>query len=363
MDDGHIPPAQMAGAIFFDGTTSRRHNVTVPLGETLEIVKDGQILASWPYDCIRRADGSTDVLRLSCTTGLPLARLEIRDEILRHEILRRCGLVAASSGAPSGETLRVVAWSLAAIVSIAVVTLYGIPFAAERLALLIPLSLENRFGDMAENQVKVVFGDKVCATSAGSAAFGKLVNTLKTAGGLEIPLSTKVVQSSIPNAFALPAGKVYLFSALLQRADNPDELAGVLAHEFGHVHHRDHMRAMIQTGGTSFLVGLLFGDVTGAGAAVFAMRALLDASYSRDTESNADNYAIAVMYKLGRSPKPLGEFLYRITGAQGGRGIGILASHPMTEDRREVMRRADRPNTGPELLSAEEWRALKAVCR
>jgi hypothetical protein len=68
------------------------------------------------------------------------------------------------------------------------------------------------------------------------------------------------------------------------------------------------------------------------------------------------------MHELGRSPKPLGEFLFRITGAQSGRSIGILASHPMTEDRREIMQRADRPNTGPELLSAEEWRALKSIC-
>jgi predicted Zn-dependent protease len=120
---------------------------------------------------------------------------------------------------------------------------------------------------------------------------------------------------------------------------------------------------MIQNGGTSFLVGLLFGDVTGAGAAVFATRAVLDASYSRDAETQADQFAIDVMHKLGRSPKPLGEFLFRITGKSGGRAIGILASHPMTEDRREITRRADRPNTGPELLTADEWRALKAICR
>ena len=38
-------------------------------------------------------------------------------------------------------------------------------------------------------------------------------------------------------------------------------------------------------------------------------------------------------------------------------------SHPLTEERRELMRREDRPATGPELLSAAEWSALKTVCR
>ena len=48
--------------------------------------------------------------------------------------------------------------------------------------------------------------------------------------------------------------------------------------------HRDSMRKIIQTGGTSFLIGLLFGDVIGAGAVIFATRSMLDASYSRDAE-------------------------------------------------------------------------------
>jgi hypothetical protein len=43
--------------------------------------------------------------------------------------------------------------------------------------------------------------------------------------------------------------------------------------------------------------------------------------------------------------------------------IGILASHPLTEDRRELMQREDRSNTGPDILSAAEWQALKNVCR
>ena len=91
--------------------------------------------------------------------------------MLKHEILKRCGLEAPRGSAGRGEIGRVVAWSLAAIVSLAAVTVYGIPFVAERLTPLIPLSFENRFGDMAENQVKLVFGDKVCTTRAGAAAF------------------------------------------------------------------------------------------------------------------------------------------------------------------------------------------------
>jgi predicted Zn-dependent protease len=108
----------------------------------------------------------------------------------------------------------------------------------------------------------------------------------------------------------------------------------------------------------------LLGDITGSGAVIFATRTLVESSYSRDAEANADAFAIATMHALGRSPAPMGELLFRVTGEQGsGNPLGILASHPLTEDRRALMRREDRPATGPEILSAAEWRALKSVCR
>jgi hypothetical protein len=141
--------------------------------------------------------------------------------------------------------------------------------------------------------------------------------------------------------------RIYLLDGLLQKASNPDELAGIIAHELGHVQHRDGMRRLIQTGGTSFLFGLLFGDVTGAGAVIFVGRAMLDASYSRDAERGADAFATEVMHKLGRSPAPSGYLLFRITGAQADKSLTILASHPLTEERLAEMVKADRPATGP----------------
>ena len=93
------------------------------------------------------------------------------------------------------------------------------------------------------------------------------------------------------------------------------------------------------------MIGLLFGDFTGSAAVIFAGRRLTQASYTREAERNADDFAIRTMHALGRSPAPMGELLFRITGAQGNT-IGILASHPLTEERRELMRREDRPITG-----------------
>jgi predicted Zn-dependent protease len=226
----------------------------------------------------------------------------------------------------------------------------------------VPQAFERRLGDVAEGQVKTMFGGKICDNASGQAAFTKLVNAVRESVGLDTSIQSQVLSSPIPNAFALPGGKVYVFNGLLAKAENADEIAGILAHELGHLSHRDGTRNLIYNGGTSFLIGLLFGDITGSGALIFASRSLVTASYSREAEQNADTFAIDAMHGLGRSPKPMGELMFRVTGKEGDKSLSILASHPLTEDRLARMSNEDRPPSGPPLLTAAEWASLKAIC-
>jgi Zn-dependent protease with chaperone function len=171
-----------------------------------------------------------------------------------------------------------------------------------------------------------------------------------------------VVATPVPNALALPGGQMLLFSGLLDKANNPDEIAGVLAHELGHLKHRDNLRNMIHEGSTSFLIGLLFGDITGSSTIIFATRTLMNSSYSRDVEQSADTFAMDLMQRLGRPTKPMGELLFRVTGKQGDKGLSIVASHPLTEDRLLRMSEAQQSSSGAPLLTPQEWTALKSIC-
>jgi predicted Zn-dependent protease len=171
-----------------------------------------------------------------------------------------------------------------------------------------------------------------------------------------------VLQSGVPNAFALPGGRVYVLSTLLTVSQTPDELAGVLAHEFGHVTHRDGLRRVIRDGGTSFLIGLMFGDVTGAGAVLMAGRMVLSAAYSRADEERADAFAVSVMHRLGRPAAPLGSLLHRIIGSADDMVPSVLHDHPLTADRKARLEAEDIPPTGPALLDASEWQSLKHIC-
>jgi Zn-dependent protease with chaperone function len=354
----------MAGAdavVFFDGASNRRHATTLAFTGTLEISVDGEIKASWAYADIRRADSAPGTLRVSCQSAPALARLEIRDPAIAAELTARAADLDAHHLGRRGVA-KIIGWSLAAAASIVLVVLYGVPLAADRLAPLVPESFERRLGDVSEQQVKLIFGDKLCSSPAGQAAFTKLVNTLREAAGLDPSVQTAVLSSPVPNAFALPGGKVFVFDALLAKAQNPDEIAGVIAHELGHLKHRDNMRGLIYNGGTSFLIGLLFGDITGSGAVIFTSRTLITSANSREAETAADTFSIEMMQKLGRPPKAMGELMLRVTGKEGGKGLSIISSHPLTEDRLARMSKEDQTPRGAPLLSDTEWQALKGIC-
>jgi len=344
-------------AVFYDGTSNRKRSVTLRFADAMEIVEDGAVVATWPFADVRRADGRK-ALRLMCTSAPPLARLEIADaDAAARVTVHFPQLDAGRAGAQTG---RIVAWSLAAAVSIVFVTIFGIPLIADRLAPLVPYAVEKRIGEAVDRQARAVFGGQVCTRPDGKAAFDKMMSKLKDAGGFDAPLEAHVLSSSITNAYALPGGKVYLLDGLLQRAKSVDEVAGVMAHELGHAQNRDGLRKIIQTGGSSFLIGLLFGDVTGGSAMLFAARSIVDASYSREAETRADDFTIKAMRGLGRSPRPMGEFLVRVTG--GGRIATVIDSHPLSADRLDRMKQDDRGVAGAPILTEQEWQALRAIC-
>jgi len=348
-------------AVYFDGLSNRRQSVTVAFVNQLTIRSDDNFV-SWPYSDIRRVDSPAGILRISCLSAAPLARLEIRDSAAAALLVARCGQIDEHR-MDRGAVARIVGWSLAAVASIITVVVYAVPFAADRLTPLVPQAMERHLGDAAELQLRTIFGNKVCKGAAGEAAFAKLVDALRAPAGLDATVASQVLDTPIPNAFALPGSRFYLLSGLLAKARDPDEIAGVLAHELGHLKHRDNLREVIHNGGSSFLIGLLFGDVTGAGAMIFASRAVVSASYSREAEHDADSFAIDVMHKLGRPTRPMGELMFRVTGKEGDRRSSILASHPLTEERLQRMRAEDLPPSGPPLLSPDEWDALKEICR
>jgi Zn-dependent protease with chaperone function len=263
-----------------------------------------------------------------------------------------------------------VLWSALAALSILFCVLVLLPIFAERLTPLIPASIERRLGTAVDNQVRAIFSGKICEEPQGKAALEALSARLKQAANLRAEADVMVLDSKVPNAIALPGGRIYVFKALLDEARSVDELAGVLAHEMGHVAHRDGLRKLIQAGGTSYLLGLLFGDVTGGGAIVLVSRYLVDSAYSREAEAAADDFAGHIMMALGRPAYPMALLLKRIEGTADSDDDGnennlpaFLSTHPVTDQRLKALEKQVPSRPGEPLLGQEEWRALKEICK
>jgi len=116
-----------------------------------------------------------------------------------------------------------------------------------------------------------------------------------------------------PNAFALPDGTVVITDELIALAKNDDEIMSVLFHEIGHVEHRHSLRMVISHSGLAILSLAILGDVNSAGALVLALPSLLvESSYSRDLESEADNYALKAMQQDGLEPVHFANLMLRL---------------------------------------------------
>jgi Zn-dependent protease with chaperone function len=363
-------------AVYFDGTCSARNDVAVEAGAAGLRITAHRVLDEWSYAELRRMSSPEGVLRLGRGGETLLARLEIRDAVLASAIEERAETLDRGGAAERRLRRKVVALSLAAGASLILTAIFGVPALASRIIPFVPLAAERKLGDAIDKQIRPALDTQhlgpafACGAGTGEApgraALDTLVRTLEMGAALPFRLNVEVVRRSEPNAVALPGGHVYVDEGLIATAQTPDELAGVLAHEIGHVAHRDGTRTVLQTAGLSFLFGMMLGDFVGGGAVVIAARTVLKSSYSRRVESAADAYSVGLMEDIGGDPRALGDILARIVADKAGddkdRRMKILLDHPETRDRIAAIDAlaASRP-TMP-LLNAADWSALKQIC-
>jgi len=148
-----------------------------------------------------------------------------------------------------------------------------------------------------------------------------------------------VVSQPVLNAFAVPGGYVFVYSELLARVANDDELAGVLGHEMGHV--AGHHIIRQQEAGTAWtaaaLLGLLLSAVNPVvGAAAVGAAETAQLRYSREFEQEADYFGLRFSSEAGYDPHALGSFFKQLLLEQRVNPAGVppyMLSHPITEDR------------------------------
>lgn len=220
-----------------------------------------------------------------------------------------------------------------------VIIQYGIPFGAKVVAYRIPQEMENSLGQNALE----FFDNTLCKPSTLAAAKQRHLEKLFSGALLKMDASPIQLQFRDcgkkigANAFAIPSGIIIFTDKMVQEAKDDRELLGVLAHEVGHVRNRHIMRQILENSVTGLLLVLLTGDVSSASSFAAAVPTLLvQAKFSRDFETEADNYAKQFLKSQGISPAYLANLLERLSKQQENKAsgiIGFLSSHPLTKDR------------------------------
>jgi Zn-dependent protease with chaperone function len=147
------------------------------------------------------------------------------------------------------------------------------------------------------------------------------------------PLVLHLVKDETVNAFALPGGQVVLFTGLMEKAEKPEEVAGVLAHEIQHVLKRHATARIAQSIGSRTLVSILFGG-SDLGALTMTAQQLGELSYGRGQESEADAEGAKLMAKAGLPVSSLGVFFQRLESTEGSSKIpGFISTHPDSHER------------------------------
>ena len=330
-----------APAIWFDGETAARREVTVGVEAGALVAREaGTETLRWPLAEVRkvRDPGSPGAVTVYRSGDAADARLSLIDPT-DARALAAVAPDLTKVDVARGTWPRVLLWGAGAGAALAVTLLVLIPALADTLARLIPPETEARIGDGVLAQVEGLLSDDdeswVCSTPAGDRALSRMTGRLVADETLRGALTVAVVDHPMPNAFAAPGGRVVLFRGLLEMAETPEELAAVLAHEIGHVVHRDPTRLALRSAGSAGLLSLALGDATGGAFAAVMAEAALGAGHSRAAETGADDFAHAMLTDAELPPEALGTLFARLEEIAPDTD-GVLRhfmSHPALADR------------------------------
>lgn len=338
----------MISANYFDGRSARLYPVNIELGHGTIGLAGPDLVTAYPHADVRFAEPFAQApVVLDFADG---SRCEIPD----------AGAQAAVAAALGYRTSRVVRWqdqwaaALVALVLLAAAIFatvkWGIPALAERIVASMPASVDQTVGDGAFDSLD---GKLFGRTRLSEEVVGQVQAVFASVAPARtrIPLRLRVMDAGKipPNAMALPNGTIVMTDAMVlhivgKEFDFDDvakaRMAGVLAHEIGHIEGRHSMRALARSSITAAFSMALFGDFSAVAAG--APTLLLNMDYSRDMERDADDYAIRRLHETALPPMALAELFESLEAAAPGQSAlprwlqsagSYLRSHPATRER------------------------------
>jgi Zn-dependent protease with chaperone function len=347
----------MISANYFDGQTARLHPVEVQPAEGGLLVRGGAITCDYAYPQVALAEPFANAPAvLYFADG---ARCEVSDSAGAR-------LLADALGYRRSAVMRWQQHWYAALLALVLLiatggafAIWGVPALAEKIAAAIPPSLDRQVGASALEGLERKL---LTPSRLSDQRIAEVEQVLRAIAPDDARQPLRLLVRNAPqlgaNALALPDGTIVLTDAMilhiLGKASEFDEeqqaqLAGVLAHEIGHVQRRHSLRVLARSSLTAAASAALFGDFSAVAAGVPAV--LMNMQYSRAMEIEADNYAFVLLRNKGISIEPLADLFESLEEAHRAdpqhdmprwmsKSMAYMASHPDSEERSARLRRA-----------------------
>ena len=337
---------------YFDGKVSTRREAQLSIdGGLVTVVCDGTEL-SHPVASLKLSQAVGSVRR---TIRLPDgAMCEVDDPVFVAELEQRLGRGAKAALLHRWEkslTLVAAALMVAALVVVLFMR-FGVPLLARQAAFALPPAVENSMGRESLALLDRLMTRPTQLDAARRAGLTTLFQRIVAASGSSPGCRLEFRNGGAlgANALALPSGIVLITDQLVELAKEDDEIGAILAHELGHVRGRHALRHVLQNSATGLIMVTLTGDLVSiTSLAATLPTALVDASFSRDFEREADDAAIAWMKSAGVPLRRYAEILGRLqarldvrTGEAFDKKHPVrnyLSTHPDTGERiRRIMK-------------------------
>lgn len=223
-----------------------------------------------------------------------------------------------------------VAITLFALALVAFAWFAAIPWLAEKLSGLIPIETEISIGEHLSEAVIEQSRINDSATIYLQ-QFAEQLNVDDT-----YPIDLSVIESVEVNAFALPGGKIFVYSGILKQMQSYPELVALLGHEISHVTNRHSLKSMSRTAASSLVLSSVFGDSGGLSVDLISkVNEFKSLHYSRELETEADNAGLLVMVNNKVNPQGMVDLLKLLkkVGDSQPSIMKYLSTHPDTDSR------------------------------